>query len=586
MRALLDYVAVIEHQDAVRVLDRGKTVGDHEAGPALHKRADRLLHLAFGRGVNIAGCLVQDQHIVVVEHRPRDRQQLFLPFGDVAAVLTDDGVIALGQTHDGVVDARGLRRGDHLVKRGVLLAVGDVFKDRAVEDPGILQHHGIAAPQALARIGAAVALVNQHGSLIHVVKAHKQVDDCGFPCAGRTDNGDRLAGLCLQLQVMQDRLARYITKGHVLDLHMSAAILQRQRVGSVGAFLALFKQLEDALRRGERGEKLVDDVGDLGDRAGEFAAVQDKAGDLLKPYRAQQIERGAAHADGGETEVVDHADRRPHAHTETVRVAVGLGGLAVDGAELLAHGVLVGIGQDRLLPGEHFLGKAVHLAIGRAASGIERACLLAHDAGKEDRSRDRKGHAQHQRRRDDAHHRKAADDCDYARQDLDDVGGKTGADDVDVVRHAADDITGLVRVEIADRQPHELVEHVAPHVLRDASAHTGHAEVYEKAHDIAAHIGQQHQKSVMLHHGKIDLTRAGLGGADGLAREAWTHKVADVAEKGEDEKEQHKIAIGHQIADDAPQRAARVLWLGLRRSAVSGSRHVYPSSQPRSPIWI
>ena len=90
----LDDAALVEHQDAVGVADRGEAVGDHEGGAALHDLVERRLQLALGRGVERARRLVEDQDRRVLEERAGDRQALALAAGERAAALADDGVEA------------------------------------------------------------------------------------------------------------------------------------------------------------------------------------------------------------------------------------------------------------------------------------------------------------------------------------------------------------------------------------------------------------------------------------------------------------------------------------------------------------
>ena len=112
MSALFHNIPVVHHQNKIRVLDRGESVGDDEAGFACHQIPDGLLNLPLGVGVDVAGRLVQYQHAGVIQHGPRDGQQLLLAFRNVAAVLGNHRVVALREPHDIIVDPRGLRGGD------------------------------------------------------------------------------------------------------------------------------------------------------------------------------------------------------------------------------------------------------------------------------------------------------------------------------------------------------------------------------------------------------------------------------------------------------------------------------------------
>ncbi len=70
---------------------------------------ERLLHGALGLGVERARRLVEDEHRRVAQDRAGDRDALLLAAGEAVAALADDGVVAVGQRRDEVVDLRGAR---------------------------------------------------------------------------------------------------------------------------------------------------------------------------------------------------------------------------------------------------------------------------------------------------------------------------------------------------------------------------------------------------------------------------------------------------------------------------------------------
>ena len=78
MRALLDDLAVLQHDDQVGVADRGEAVCDHERGAAGEERAQRALDLPLGADVDRRGRLVEDQDPRVGEQRARERDELAL----------------------------------------------------------------------------------------------------------------------------------------------------------------------------------------------------------------------------------------------------------------------------------------------------------------------------------------------------------------------------------------------------------------------------------------------------------------------------------------------------------------------------
>ena len=113
-------------------------MGHDEAGAAPHHPGKGGLDAHLGTGINGGGGLVQNQHGGQAEHDTGDAEQLLLALADVAAVLGDDGVVALGQAADEAVGMGCLGRSHHLVEGGVRLAVGDVLPHGAGPKPGIL----------------------------------------------------------------------------------------------------------------------------------------------------------------------------------------------------------------------------------------------------------------------------------------------------------------------------------------------------------------------------------------------------------------------------------------------------------------
>jgi len=55
-----------------------------------------------------------------------------------------------------------------------------------------------------------------NGALLDIIEAVDEVGDGGFACAGGTDEGDLLARTAIQVDIMQDDLARIIAKVYIL----------------------------------------------------------------------------------------------------------------------------------------------------------------------------------------------------------------------------------------------------------------------------------------------------------------------------------------------------------------------------------
>ena len=58
-------------------------------------------------------------------------------------------------------------------------------------------------------------------SLIHIIKAHQQIDKCCFPTAGRSYNGNPHAGIYFQIKIFNQTMILIITEVYMADGHIS-----------------------------------------------------------------------------------------------------------------------------------------------------------------------------------------------------------------------------------------------------------------------------------------------------------------------------------------------------------------------------
>ena len=170
---------------------------------------------------------------------------------DALGIVSHTRVVALRHSAHKEVDLRGARSRHDLVARCLGAAVGDVFGNRAVEQPGVLQHHAKLLAQLAAVHAARIHAVERNAAAVDLVKAHKQVDERGLTRTRSSHHGDLLARLGGKRHVAHKRFVGRITKAHVLksDAALNAARqlggLVRQRIG---LHLGLIEQVEHALR--------------------------------------------------------------------------------------------------------------------------------------------------------------------------------------------------------------------------------------------------------------------------------------------------------------------------------------------------
>ena len=63
--------------------------------------------------------------------------------------------------------------------------------------------------------------VNFNVSLIHIIKAHQQIDKCRFSTAGRSYNGNPHAGIYFQIKIFNQAVILIITEVYMADGHIS-----------------------------------------------------------------------------------------------------------------------------------------------------------------------------------------------------------------------------------------------------------------------------------------------------------------------------------------------------------------------------
>lgn len=134
------------------------------------------------------------------------------------------------------MDMSRFGRGNDVVPGYILSAVGNIFINGALKQPGILEHHGILPAQALPLIGADVPVVQHGRALGDVIETHKQVDQRGLAAAGCADDGYHLARRHIQGDMMEDLPLRVIAETYIPQGNGALAVPHGQRSGWVGGF--------------------------------------------------------------------------------------------------------------------------------------------------------------------------------------------------------------------------------------------------------------------------------------------------------------------------------------------------------------
>jgi len=292
----------------------------------------------------------------------------------------------------------GLGGGDDFLIRRVRLAHGDVLADGSGGEPRILQNHADVFAQAAARQAARLVAVHADFTGIHVVKAHQQVDHRRLAAAGRADDGDALAGLNVQREILDQLTIRGVGEIHVVDGHRAVGTVDLLRVRRIGRLRGLVDQFKDAPRAGQRVLQLRHHAGDFVERLGVLVGVREEA---------RQPADGQAAVDGGQR--ARKADRRVHQRIDEARAGVGQGGeerrLERAVAQALVHLVerskglrLVAEGLNELLLADGLVDERGLLAARHGLQAEHRIRPLGDEVGDQQRER-RDEHDQQRDRR-------------------------------------------------------------------------------------------------------------------------------------------------------------------------------------------
>ena len=233
-RRCLREVAPLQLQLHVARRERGPPVRDQKRRAAPHQAIHGLEDRGFGLHVDRARGLVEDQERRVLQERARERDALALAAGELHPALPDRRRVAPRQADDEVVRARCLRgpRDVEVARRRA--PVGDVLRDAAREQHGLLEHDG----ELFAQVGEAVVpqvdAVEEDGAGRRVVESGEEAHERRLPGARRPHDRNPRARLHLEGDVAQYRVLAVVGEADLPERHRAGGAHQRTSVGSLG----------------------------------------------------------------------------------------------------------------------------------------------------------------------------------------------------------------------------------------------------------------------------------------------------------------------------------------------------------------
>ena len=384
-----------------------------------------------------------------------------------AAVLADDRIVAAWQLHDKLVRMRALGRLDNLLARGSRATVSDVVRHRALEQPGVLQHHAKGTAQTRTRVVTRRPAIDHDAPSIDIVKAQQQVDERRLATARRTDERIAHTGLGIDADILQQFAVGHIAKVHVFKSHLATRGGKLHGVWRIGLLLAGVEQCKHAARRGIRRLDLRNDVGNLVERLGVLVSIGQEnlhAAHRKRRGHARDHAYAADHGDHSIDDVIDKARAGVGERTHKLRALTCRVELSVESIEALLGVGTIGKRVHELLLAHVFLDMAAKLTLNALLRRKALVGKFGDGTGcKNGKRRDEHHHKRHGQV-DGEHKRERANDGDNAGEKLGKALQQTVAHLVDVVDHAAHKVAMSMAVDKAEWHTAELVARLHAHI--------------------------------------------------------------------------------------------------------------------------
>ena len=227
-------------------------MGDHEHGADAAHFFQRVLDQQLGLRVDICRSLVQNHHAGLVDDGAGKAEQLPLTCREVVAALPHFLVQAMVQLVDEVIGVDVVTDAADLLVRDALLPQDDVAADGAGEEEHVLQHLAKMAAQRGNLDLADVDAVNQNLTLLELIIAADERQNCAFAAAGGADKGHGLPRVDVEGHALQHPLAGDVTEPDVAELNLALHLVQLDGAGGVHQFRLNVHDGEHLFRGGQR----------------------------------------------------------------------------------------------------------------------------------------------------------------------------------------------------------------------------------------------------------------------------------------------------------------------------------------------
>ena len=218
MGADFSHATLVQHDDAIGLLDRRETMRDDDARPMLEEPLEGLTHENLRVGVDVRRRLVEDEHSRIVNERAREGDELLLARGEGRAALLDLFLEPCGRLAPTRPRFTAAAAAATASSEMLLVAEADVRGNRAREQVDVLEHHAELAPQRLELPVANVDTVDEDAALLDVVEPHEEAHQRGLSrarCGPRSRPSPRDS--TSKIDVAQDPVVAVVGERDVLE---------------------------------------------------------------------------------------------------------------------------------------------------------------------------------------------------------------------------------------------------------------------------------------------------------------------------------------------------------------------------------
>ena len=465
---------VVQHQDLAGILDGREPVGDDKGGPPHHEPVQGFLDDPFAFRIQGGSGFVQDQDPGILQESPGYGDALALAAGHVDAPIPQIGIISLGQVPDEFICIGSFGRCHHFLPGGIQPSVEDVVVHRIIEQIGFLRHDSHLFPEGSHGHIPDIVVIDQDGSFCHIIEPGQQVGDGGFACTAGAHQGNGLAGLGGERQMLQDGFIRIVGEGYIPEFHFP---FHRRQDDGIGLFRDLFIQVQDAehpVRSGQCPLDVPQHPGDPLDGVGDVHRVDQKGNQRPGGDIAAEDPPAPEPDDGGDPQGRDEFDHWREGAHEPDTFHVGIEVFPVGPFE---PGDLIRFPDEGLhhtAGGKGFLEHGSDVGSGLLDPMAGLADLLAEEIHEEQHHREGAEGEQGQLPIQVDHGADGADKDGSLRDDFHRVVHHGALHGLDVIGHITHDGAQFIGIIEPGIQFHHFFEHQAPDIDDHAFAHIVH----------------------------------------------------------------------------------------------------------------